>query len=90
MFTEPFLLTRGYEQMGGGGNSVFTVAFYIMWLLQRSAKVGRGAAVSWLLFIIVVIMTFFNRWITDILEGKRVFRRKKEPKITSAVAEDYE
>lgn len=91
LFIEPFVLTRGYEQMGGGGNSVFTVAFYIMWLLQRGAKIGRGAAVSWLLFLIIIIMTFFSRWVTDILEGKKVFHRKKEEKITNTIiAEDYD
>ena len=91
LFIEPFVLTRGYDQMGGGGNSVFTVAFYIMWLLQRGARLGKGAAVSWLLFIIVVIMTFFNRYITDLLEGKRVLKKRKEIKASDVqIAEDYE
>lgn len=78
LFVEPFILTRGFEQMGGGGNSVFTVAFYIMWLLQRAGRLGRGAAVSWILFVIVVIMTLVNKLLTDLVDGnsKPVKKRK--------------
>lgn len=90
LFIEPFILTRGYDAMGGGGNSVFTVAFYIMWLLQRGARLGRGAAVSWMLFIIVVIMTFFNRYITDVLEGKTGKKKRKAVKMKAVITEDYE
>lgn len=77
LFVEPFILTRGYENMGGGGNSVFTVAFYIMWLLQRAGRLGRGAAVSWILFIIVVIMTLVNRFLTNLVEGNTKPTKKK-------------
>jgi ABC-type sugar transport system permease subunit len=69
LFDEPFVILGGYPGMGGTDNAGFTSAFYIMWLLQRVGKLGRGSAVSWLLFIIVFAMTFINRRIINKLEG---------------------
>jgi cellobiose transport system permease protein len=69
LFDESFVILGGYPGMGGTDNAGFTSAFYIMWLLQRIGKLGRGSAVSWLLFIIVFVMTFLNRRIINKLEG---------------------
>ncbi|MBN2532224.1 MAG: sugar ABC transporter permease [Spirochaetales bacterium] len=81
IFDEPFVLTQGYLWMGGANNAGFTAAFYILWSLQRAGKYGRGSAIAWLLFLLVLIMTFINRAITNYYKGdnrgiKRVTAKK--------------
>lgn len=65
LFTEPFLMTAGYAQMGGSGSALFTVSFYIMWLLQREMNWGKGAAVSVLFFIICSVILICGRRLAD-------------------------
>lgn len=72
LFDEPYILTRGYQNMGGTDNAGFTAAFYIMWQLQRAGKLGRGSAISWLLFLFVLILTLIHRKIVLQLQGKEV------------------
>ena len=84
IFDEPFVLTQGYLWMGGANNAGFTAAFYILWSLQRAGKYGRGSAIAWLLFLLVLIMTFINRAVTNYYQGDRVTRRggiKKKKKV---------
>lgn len=71
LFDEPFVILNGYQGMGGTDNAGFTSAYYIMWLLQRVGKYGKGSAVSWLLFVIVFSMTMLNRKIIERLEGTK-------------------
>jgi ABC-type sugar transport system permease subunit len=80
LFDEPYVLTQGYLWMGGANNAGFTSAFYIMWQLQRAAQYGRGSAVAWLLFMMVLLMTFINRWVTDYFQGDRVTKKMKKTK----------
>jgi ABC-type sugar transport system permease subunit len=69
LFDEPYIMTEGYPYMGGTDNSGFTVAFYIMWQLQRAGRLGRGSAMSWVLFLVVLIMILIYRRIIQYLEG---------------------
>jgi ABC-type sugar transport system permease subunit len=78
IFDEPFVLTQGYLWMGGTDNAGFTAAFYILWSLQRAGRLGRGNAIAWLLFILVLIMTFINRAITNYYQGDRGSRRVRK------------
>jgi ABC-type sugar transport system permease subunit len=78
LFDEPYVLTLGYLWMGGANNAGLTSAFYIMWELQRAGQYGRGSAIAWLLFMLVLVMTFILRWITDYFQGDRVSRRVRK------------
>lgn len=69
LFDEPFIMTEGYPSMGGTNNAGFTVAFYIMWQLQRAGRLGRGSAISWTLFLFVLCMILIYRKIIQHLEG---------------------
>jgi ABC-type sugar transport system permease subunit len=71
LFDEPYNLTGGYQLMGGVHNAGFTSAYYIMWMIQRAQLFGKAAATCWLLFIIILVMTYINRRITDSLQGER-------------------
>jgi ABC-type sugar transport system permease subunit len=71
LFDDPYNLLGGYATMGGGGNAGFTSAFYIMWLVQRAQIYGRAAATCWLLFILILILTLFNRKILDLIQGEK-------------------
>jgi ABC-type sugar transport system permease subunit len=75
LFDEPYNLTGGYQLMGRSGNAGFTSAFYIMWLLQRAGRLGKGSAVTWYLFIIIIAMTVLNRFITDHLQGEKRLKK---------------
>jgi ABC-type sugar transport system permease subunit len=83
VFDEPFVLTQGYLWMGGANNAGFTAAFYILWSLQRAGKYGRGSAIAWLLFVLVLIMTFINRAITNYYQGDREFKKVSPLKSTA-------
>jgi len=78
LFDEPYVLTQGYLWMGGANNAGFTAAFYIMWQLQRAGQYGRGSAIAWLLFMMVLVMTFINRGITNYFQGDRGVKRVKK------------
>jgi ABC-type sugar transport system permease subunit len=71
LFDEPYNLTGGYQLMGGVHNAGFTSAYYIMWMIQRAQLYGKAAATCWLLFGVILIMTFINRRITESLQGER-------------------
>jgi ABC-type sugar transport system permease subunit len=70
LFDDPYNLTGGYQNMGGASNAGFTSAFYIMWLIQRAQIYGKAAAICWLLFVIILILTYINRRVTDRLQGE--------------------
>jgi ABC-type sugar transport system permease subunit len=78
LFDEPYVLTLGYLWMGGANNAGLTSAFYIMWQLQRAGQYGRGSAIAWLLFMMVLVMTFLNRKVTDYFQGDRVSKKSKK------------
>jgi ABC-type sugar transport system permease subunit len=60
LFDEPFILTKGFGRMGGPNNAGLTLSFYVMWLLQRKSNLGGGCAVSWLLSVAIMVLTFIN------------------------------
>jgi cellobiose transport system permease protein len=79
VFDEPYVLTsREAYSLGGADNAGFTSAFYILWLLRRAARYGKGSTVAWLLFILILIMTFINRKIINYFQGDRVSQRAKK------------
>jgi cellobiose transport system permease protein len=79
VFDEPYVLTsREASMMGGADNAGFTSAFYILWLLRRAARYGKGSTVAWLLFILILIMTFINRGIITYFQTGRITQRAKK------------
>ncbi|MFW5801114.1 MAG: carbohydrate ABC transporter permease [Spirochaeta sp.] len=68
LFDEAFVLMGGYDSMGGPGQGGLTVAYYLMFLGFRNGRLGRGAAVAWVLFMIIILFTFVNRKITNRLQ----------------------
>ncbi|MBN2444533.1 MAG: sugar ABC transporter permease [Spirochaetales bacterium] len=71
VFDIPYIL-GGYVQASLGINKASsTAALYIIWLMRRAGKLGKGSAVSWLLFVIIVILTLSYRKILDIIQADR-------------------
>lgn len=68
VFDEPYVLLRGYEQMGGNMNSGLTSAFYLMFTGFKASRFGKGSAIAWLLFFIIFLMTIINRVVTRKLQ----------------------
>lgn len=68
IFEEPFVMLGGYEKMGGPQNAGLTTAFYLMHQGFRITRYGRGSAIAWSLFLIIIVFTLINRFITKILE----------------------
>ena len=64
VFEEPFVLTGGYDNMGGSGNSGLTAAFYLMFTAFKAYKIGKGSAIAWLLFITILGLNAINRQAT--------------------------
>jgi ABC-type sugar transport system permease subunit len=62
LFEEPLMLTGGViESRGGTDSGGFTLALYIIYLLRRTAMLGRGSAVAWILFFVMAVAVFLNR-----------------------------
>lgn len=57
LFDEPFILTEG---TGGTGRAGMTVAIYLYRTAFNWTRMGLAAAMSWLLFLIIMIFTFIN------------------------------
>ncbi|MDZ7792361.1 MAG: sugar ABC transporter permease [Spirochaetia bacterium] len=68
LFDEPFILMGGYETIGGPDQGGLTVAYYLMFLGFANGRLGRGAAVAWVLFLIILLFTFINRKVTNRLQ----------------------
>jgi ABC-type sugar transport system permease subunit len=70
LFEEPFVLLGGtYTAFGGPGQGGLTAAYYLMWLGFGTGRLGRGSAVAWMLFLVIIIFTFINRKITNRLQA---------------------
>ncbi|MBU4227710.1 sugar ABC transporter permease [bacterium] len=57
LFDEPFILTGG---TGGVGRAGMTVAIYLYRTAFNWTQMGVAAAMSWLLFLIIIIFTLIN------------------------------
>ena len=67
---EVFVLLGGWEGLGGNQNSGLTTAFYLMYTAFVAGRLGKGAAIAWLLFIIIIVLTLINRFVTSRLENR--------------------
>lgn len=70
LFDEPFILMGGYDTVGGPGQGGLTIAYYLMILGFKNGRLGRGAAIAWVLFFIILVVTTANRLITNRLQKK--------------------
>ncbi|GAB6090229.1 carbohydrate ABC transporter permease [Spirochaeta dissipatitropha] len=70
LFDEPFVLLGGYDTVGGPGSGGLTIAYYLMLTGFKNGRLGRGAAIAWVLFFIIVTVTAINRKVTNKLQGK--------------------
>jgi len=68
LFEEPFVLMRGYEQMGGPSNAGLTSAYYLLATGFHFNRFGKASAIAWILFVIILLMTWLNKVITDRLQ----------------------
>lgn len=70
IFEEPYIMTGGYENMGGDQNSGLTAAFYLMFTAFKAGRFGKASAIAWILFVAIVLLNWVNRSVTDRLAGK--------------------
>lgn len=68
LFEEPFVIMRGYEFMGGSQNAGLTSAYYLLTTAFHFNRLGKASAIAWLLFIIIIGMTWINKLVTDKLQ----------------------
>jgi ABC-type sugar transport system permease subunit len=61
IFEEPFILTGGYDNLGGAQNSGLTSAYYLMFTAFKAYRLGKGSAIAWLLFLIILMLNGINR-----------------------------
>jgi len=69
IFEEPFILTGGYENLGGAQNSGLTSAYYLMFTAFKAYRLGKGSAIAWLLFLVIIVLNGINRKITNRLQA---------------------
>ncbi|MBU0936196.1 MAG: sugar ABC transporter permease [Spirochaetes bacterium] len=69
VFEEPFILTGGYDNLGGAENSGLTAAYYLMFTAFKAYRLGKGSAIAWLLFLVIIILNGINRKVTQKLQG---------------------
>ncbi|MDG4829412.1 sugar ABC transporter permease [Solwaraspora sp. WMMD1047] len=72
LFTEPMLFEPNAQQALGGANGEWqTIAQYIYRVGWKELNLGYAAALSWALFLIIVIVAAVNALITNRLGGGR-------------------
>lgn len=64
IFEEPFILTGGYDNLGGESNSGLTATYYLMFTAFKAYKIGKGSAIAWVLFLFIVGINSINRTVT--------------------------
>jgi cellobiose transport system permease protein len=70
VFEEPFMMAGGnLEQSGGANSNARSLAIYIIWLIRRAGIMGRGSAVAWVLFLVILIFSIINRRIVNKIES---------------------
>jgi cellobiose transport system permease protein len=71
LFVEPQILfaTNGATNSGGVGHAGLTMQLYQYWQAFAQDRYGYGAAVSWIMFFIILLFTFVNWKI--IMRGER-------------------
>jgi len=69
LFEEPFILTNG---TGGAGQEGTTAVMYMLRTYQSYGDAGVAAAMGWLLFVVILILTIINNRIfgRDAVAGK--------------------
>ena len=81
LFEEPYVMCGGYNQLGGVDNTGMTTTYYMMFLGFRLGRFGRASAVSWLMFFVIMILTFGLRFLTnkfDYTKEKKFKETKKK------------
>ena len=68
LFEEPFVLMKGYETMGGPSNAGLTSAYYLLGTGFNFNRFGKASAIAWILFAIIMAMTWMNKVVTDRLQ----------------------
>ncbi|MBN1241147.1 MAG: sugar ABC transporter permease [Spirochaetales bacterium] len=70
IFEEPYILTGGYDNMGGDANSGLTAAYYLMFTAFKAYRLGKGSAIAWILFLVIIALNAVNRRVTRHLENR--------------------
>lgn len=61
IFDEAFVLLGGYTRMGGPQNAGLTTAFYLMAMGFEFGRLGKGSAVAWLMFVVIIVLNLIHR-----------------------------
>ncbi|WP_037572066.1 carbohydrate ABC transporter permease [Spirochaeta cellobiosiphila] len=70
LFEEPFILFGGYKNMGGPNNAGLTSAYYLMATGFSFNRFGKASSIAWILFLIIIAMTWINKLVTDKLQNR--------------------
>ena len=67
LFTEPLLFDEGKAQDANGGSDhqFQTIAIYIYKVAWKRLDLGKAAAISVGLFVVIVVITSLNAWLTN-------------------------
>lgn len=68
LFEEPFVLMGGYATMGGPNRAGLTSAYYLLTTGFNFSRFGKASAIAWILFVIIIGMTWINKFVTDRLQ----------------------
>lgn len=73
LFAEPVLFDENPSSGDGGGNRHLwrTVAQLIWKVGWRDINFGYAGAMSWVLFVVVVVVAAFNAWLSNKIGGRR-------------------
>lgn len=72
LFTEPMLFDTNVSDAAGGADGQFqTINMYIYRIAWKSMNLGYAAALSWLLFVVIVVVASINALITNRIGGRK-------------------
>ena len=69
LFTEPAVFDTGGAMAGGNQGQFQTVMMLVFQEAFRYGNYGYGAAVSWVLFLVIVVLGLINVLLTGRIKG---------------------
>ncbi|MBI9098753.1 MAG: sugar ABC transporter permease [Spirochaetaceae bacterium] len=61
VFDEPFVLLGGFTKLGGPQNAGLTTAFYLMATGFEFGRLGKGSAIAWLMFLVIIVLNIIHK-----------------------------
>lgn len=76
LFDEPYVIFNTFLASSSFNKDAATVPVYILYLMKRASRFGKSSALSILLFLVIAVITFLNRFIENRFSRDEILNKK--------------